>query len=101
LTIWKPDTCECYIEYNGNFNWVQTYQKCRLHQRLKGQNLLDQIFAQNKRFNSQFGRNPTNRQNDIVISSKAQNRLRIQREDLSNFQEDLPHQNFIRRIFRI
>jgi len=102
LTLWYPDTCDCFLEFNGNENWIQTWKKCRLHERLKGQALLDTVMAQNRRFNYALGNKPfTKNESKIMFDAKSQNKLRIQREDLSNFQEDLPHENFIRRIFRI
>jgi len=102
LIIWRPDTCDCKLSFNESENWIATFKKCRLHAKLKGQNLLDTVLAQNRRFNLAFGNiTYTEKQTEIVDSAKGQNILRIRNEDIDNFQEDLPHQNFIRRIFRI
>jgi len=87
---WDNDTCECVIVYNNRINWVETIEKCRLHNSLDGQNLLDTVIAQNQRFNLAHGRNPTEAElNDISIS-KTVNRLRILKENLDNFHEHLP-----------
>jgi len=90
MTIWKPDTCDCIIEYNRNINWVKTLNKCRLHNNLNGQNLLNDVLAQNRRFNLAHGVTPTETEIEELSEVKQVNRLRIRSENLDNFHEHLP-----------
>jgi len=89
LTIWSPDTCDCVIEYNNRINWVKTFNKCRLHFSLNGQNLLASVLAQNRRFNFSII-NPTEEEQEDIITSREVNKLRIRTENLDNFHEHLP-----------
>lgn len=89
---------------------MNTITVCKLHKKLKGQNLLETILAQNRRFNLSLGTSLTEKQAEIINIAKNVNRLRIRTENLTNFDEELPHeiteepltffQNF-RRILRI
>jgi len=107
LTTWKPDTCDCKITYNNRINWVSTENKCRLHKSLNGQNLLDTVMAQNRRFNLAFSINPTDNQLEIISISRQVNKLRIRTENLSNFDEHLPFEEpltffqNLRRLLRL
>jgi len=87
---WKPDTCDCIIIYNQNINWVETIQTCRLHRQLRGQNLLNDVIAQNRRFNSAHGLTPTEDEMDDLSNAKSVNKRRIRSENLDNFHEHLP-----------
>jgi len=91
LTIWKPDTCDCKLEYNKNAKFVKVYNKCRLHRGLNSQILFDTVLAQNQRFNASF-LNPTEEQINIITEAKRVNVERIKTEDLTNFDEQLPHE---------
>jgi len=93
MTIWNPDTCDCKIEYNFKVRFVRTYKKCRLHDPLSAQSLLDAITAQNRRFNSSYP-NPNERQQEVIARAKRVNVERIRTEDLTNFDEHLPHEPF-------
>jgi len=115
-TIWRPDTCDCKIEYTPRLIWVKTWNKCRLHKSLDGQILLDAVLAQNRRFNNSIvlpfivdGVRPIGiiKENmDRIKLSKRVNKLRIKTEDLTNFDEELPHEQTLtffqnlRRILR-
>lgn len=108
MPFWSPDTCNCKIEVNNNFNWISTVRTCRLHRTLRGQNLLDTVLAQNRRFNHAFGLDPTDEQFDIMKLSKRVNDLRIKTEpDLRNFDEHLPFEQpltffqNLRRVLRL
>jgi len=90
LTIWSPDTCDCVLEYNKNIQWIRTINKCRLHNSLKNQNLLNAVLTQNRRFNLAHGINPTQTEIDDLIVSKEVNKLRIRKENLDNFHEHIP-----------
>jgi len=64
-----------------------------LHKELNGQPLLDTVIAQNQRFNRSYI-NPNERQREVISKSKERNIQRINNEDLTNFDEDLPHEPF-------
>lgn len=89
MTIWKVDTCDCIIEYNARLIWIRTIQKCRLHKKLDGQNLLDTVMAQNRRFNLALGTTPDEIEQEDIILSRQVNKLRIRKENLDNFHEHL------------
>jgi len=89
LTVWHPDSCDCILEYNRQINWISTIKKCRLHKRFDGQALLDNVLAQNRRFNLAIP-NPTEVDFDETNISKEVNKLRIRKENLDNFHEHLP-----------
>jgi len=105
--IWSPDSCDCKLEYNSKINWVSTIQKCRLHKSLDGQNLLDTVMAQNRRFNLSHGSEPTEEELTDIATSKEINRERIKRENLDNYHEHLPEHHIptffenLRRVLRI
>jgi len=100
LTIWNPDTCDCRIEFNKRVNWIKTHNKCRLHKSLNGQNLLNEVLAQNRRFNTSIiipditdgiEPSPIIRENlNRVKTARTVNKLRIRTENLDNFDEHLP-----------
>jgi len=89
--IWSPDTCQCIIEVNKRWNWKNTINKCRLHNLLNGQGLLDEVLAQNRRFNLAFTGDLTDTRKELIKTARTVNRLRILKDpDLSNFDEHLP-----------
>jgi len=90
MTKWYCDTCDCILSYNPNGFWIKTFKKCRLHKRLDGQNLLDQVLNMNRRFNMALGINPTDIENDEITVSKEINVKRIRTENLDNYHEHLP-----------
>jgi len=89
MTSWKPDTCDCILEFNGNIRWIRTIKKCRLHNKIDGQILLDTVSSQNRRFNSVFGKTLTDAEQELIIESKEINKLRIRKESLVNYHEHL------------
>jgi len=89
--IWNPDTCDCRIKLTNSYRWIETLKVCRLHKFLKNQTLLDEVMAQNRRFNSAFGSiDLSTEQRDLVVTAKKVNQLRIRTESLDNFDEHLP-----------
>jgi len=107
LTTWTCDTCDCVITYNNRINWVSTENKCRLHNSFNGQALLNEVMAQNRRFNTAFSINPTDNQKEIISISRQVNKLRIRTENLNNFDEHLPFEQpltffqNLRRLLRL
>jgi len=87
MTTWKPDTCDCIIEYNKNVNWISSKKNCKLHKNLKGQMHLDKVIAQNQRFNRSMGNNPDEDEQRVIQLSKQVNKLKIRSGD---FTEDIP-----------
>jgi len=88
--VWRPDTCDCILQINNNYRWVDTKKVCRLHQNLKGQFLVDTVLAQNQRFNLALGRDLNDVQGEEIEISKEVNKRRIRTENLDNFHEHLP-----------
>jgi len=88
---WYCDSCDCKIIVNENFQWVDTIQKCRLHKSFNGQNWVNQVLAQNNRFNGIFGNIVlTQEQKNEINLAKLINQRRIRQENLDNFHEHLP-----------
>ena len=51
IITWNPDTCDCIVEQNPPWTWVGTVKKCKLHQHLDGQALMDEIKSHRLPFN--------------------------------------------------
>lgn len=84
ITIWSPDTCDCKIEYNKQIHHIRTYAKCRLHQPLNNQTLLDAVISYNQSFNLAFGRDElTEEEQKVITLSKALTKQMIRRGDFS------------------
>jgi len=106
MTIINFDTCDCIIEFSdrNSSQWVSTIKKCKLHNKKDNQLLYDTVLAQNRRFNSVFGRKPTSAELDLIIESKTVNRLRIRKESLVNYHEHLADHHdlsFLQNLKRI
>ncbi len=104
MTVWNPDTCDCTIEYNNDIIWINTINKCRLHNSLNGQNLLNTVIAQNQRFNLAHGPIPTELEKEEIEIAKEVNKIRIRTQNLQNFHEHTPeHHNltFFQNLIRI
>jgi len=108
--IWHPDTCDCIIEINHQWKWISTIQNCRLHSNQRAQGLLNNVMAQNRRFNYGFPDPQTDNQREIIQLSRTVNKLRIQNEPTKNnpnFDEHLPFEKplsffqNLRRVLRL
>jgi len=95
MTIWKPDTCDCILEYNNSKIWVKTWLKCRLHKPLKRQNLLDACMDYNRGFNMAFGSEPNEEQRELITLSKKVTKLKIR---LGEFDGELPTQSTLIKL---
>jgi len=91
MTVWTIDTCDCIIEFNKNVQWIKSINKCRHHIQ-NGQAHLNEVLAQNRRFNSAFGIDPTENQMEIISTARELNKLRIRLEPRLNFDEHLPYE---------
>jgi len=99
---------QCKVQITRDFGFLESIIKCRLHKSLRGQAHLDGVLAQNRRFNLSLGRELTETQTEKIDLAKEVNVLRITKEDLTNFNEHLPHEfpgltffQNLRRILRI
>lgn len=50
MTLWKPDTCSCVLEYNDNIQLIKAHSKCKLHE--KEQDILAAVLTHNRSFNT-------------------------------------------------
>jgi len=99
MTIFRWDTCDCEIEYNDNIIHLRTFVKCRLHQPLRNQELLDAVIAYNQSFNLAFGRDElTDDQMKIITLSKAVTKKKIRLGDFSELPPVLPIPSRIERL---
>lgn len=99
MTIWKPDTCDCKIEYNDNIKHVRTYARCNLHRQLKDQTLLDAVISYNQSFNLTFGRDELTEDESRIISlAKQVTKLKIRQGDFSELPPTLPTPSLIERL---
>jgi len=55
-TTWKPDTCDCELEYDENLKFIACLNCCRLHEIYEEQDLLDEVIKHNQGFNLKLGR---------------------------------------------
>jgi len=106
--FWRPLTCDCHLEVNDRWNWVSTVKKCRLHNSLNGQALLNEVLAQCRRFSLAFGTTLTDSRKELITTAESVNKLRIRHDaDLSNFDEHLPFEQpltffqNLRRVLRL
>jgi hypothetical protein len=47
MTVWKPLTCDCILEYDNNKNFLRAFSKCSEHEKLQGKRLLAQVVKDN------------------------------------------------------
>lgn len=54
MTIWKPDTCDCEVEYSddGNFTLIAVRNKCAKHASVALANHLTTLLAHNRKKNN-------------------------------------------------
>lgn len=55
MVFWNPDSCNCRIEIDSNFNFVDWEKKCEIHKNLKGSELLKEVLIHIRSFNFKFG----------------------------------------------
>ncbi len=70
LMLWCPDTCQCRIIVNENFEFQDWIQKCAFHKNLPAQAFFNTLHVHNKTLN--VGSRAEKQTN------KANERLRIQ-----------------------
>jgi len=99
MTIWTPDTCDCRIEYNKKFNHIKTYAKCKLHQPLSNQELVNAVIRYNQRFNLAFGRDELTEQQDKILAlAKRVTKLKIRQGDFSEQPPVIASESMITRL---
>jgi len=81
LTIWKPDTCDCIIEYDSNVNFIKTRKRCNepSHINASGASHLSVLQAHNRAFNLKHGKTPTIQQEEEMSQDKANEKARIRK----------------------
>ena len=84
MTIWKPDTCECEIEYSDKEMdidkdplFIKVIKACKEHALIAGNDLYKAVLAHNRGFNLKYGSSPTDEQKDLIISDKKEELIRI------------------------
>jgi len=55
LTKWKPDTCDCIVEFDNNQVLERIFQKCQLHKDIPTKDLLETLLTHNRGFNLKHG----------------------------------------------
>lgn len=48
MTVWKPLTCDCVVEYDQNRNFIRALGKCAKHEKYEGNEFLLKVVADNK-----------------------------------------------------
>lgn len=83
-TIWRPDTCDCVIEYSntesdedGDPKFIRIVESCQEHGHMGDNGQYKSILAHNRAFNLKHGRDPTEEQIDEIISDKKAEKVRI------------------------
>lgn len=49
MTVWKPLTCDCVLEYDRNKNFIRAQAKCSKHENLEGRRLLIRVVEDNRK----------------------------------------------------
>jgi len=65
MTRWKPDTCNCIIDYDGDFRNPVFFQQCRTH------NTPQETIVHNRSFNTRDGIEPSEPQRNKLNADKA------------------------------
>lgn len=64
MTRWNPDTCNCVIDYDRDFQNAVFVEQCRTH------NTPQQTADHNRGFNQRDGKNPTDPQLESQFKDK-------------------------------
>ncbi len=48
MPSWKPNTCQCVLIVDSNFNYKDYDQKCEIHKTFDGDSLLQQVLNHHK-----------------------------------------------------
>jgi len=72
MVFWNPDTCNCRIEIDSNFNFLDWEKKCELHKNFNGSELLKEVLTHNKNLNLQFGSIELNETQKTIIRMSKQ-----------------------------
>ena len=72
MTTWEPDTCNCIIEYDGNYQNAQFKQQCATH--ISPSETLTHCQAMNRK----YGPNPTVQELQQLGKDKAAEKAKPQ-----------------------
>ena len=53
--FWNPRSCDCRLEVDARFRFVDWQRKCELHRALDNTALLTAVLAHNNALNAKFG----------------------------------------------
>lgn len=53
MTVWKPLTCDCVLEYDRNKNFIRAQAKCSKHEDLEGRKLLETVVSDNRKISKE------------------------------------------------
>lgn len=48
---WKPDTCDCKIEYTNDYDLVKVWNKCPMHEDIIDSDIVSYLVAENQSAN--------------------------------------------------
>lgn len=52
MTTWKPDTCDCELEYDDDIKLIRVIKKCKLHNSIvDNADFFTAVISHNKTFN--------------------------------------------------
>lgn len=49
MTVWRPVTCDCVIEYDGAKRFLRALAKCPKHEKYMGNELLTNVVKDNRK----------------------------------------------------
>lgn len=77
MAFWKPDSCECKLEFsklpNIKENFIKFTKKCKIH------NKYDEVLKHNQDFNLKYGNEPTQSQLKLILENKRKEKTRIKK----------------------
>lgn len=84
MTIWKPDTCNCMIEYDSKIldedsdpEFIKVVEVCKEHNRYSDKKCYKEILKHNRFFNKKYGNFPSNTELLLIKQDKRNEKLRI------------------------
>lgn len=78
-TLWQPDSCDCAIELDNNWNLVKVHARCKLHAKIPPSKLLKTIEKHRKDLD--LLNTPEDTQDDIKkrVAARRKEKMRIRK----------------------